>query len=266
MRHNLTITFVLIFISHSLYAQIVNIEGRRMQTDSTRFVLNNDLYFSFDSIDNDDLYQISNDLSTQLKSKDLKKIYFLIGNYNLIHSAGSDLRDSWLLHLRFNYKLSSLFRIETFVQSQYNEFSNINRRNLVGAGVRFKFASNENITFWTYDDQRFVYSLYLGNSYMYEYEKIDAINTSFYNHRNSTYLSFNASLPKNNIEILNTVYYQPLYEDFSNYRILEQFKIEIPISEKFSINTAFNYSYLSKTTLYEKQSTASLSIGLGLNI
>ncbi len=254
MIRNLAITIILIFVSQSLLAQIVNIEGRRMQTDSTRFVLNNDLYFSFDSIDDNDLYLISNDLSTQLKSKDLKKIYFLIGNYSLINSSGSDLRNSWLLHLRFNYKLSRLFRIETFVQSQYNEFSNINRRNLVGAGVRFKLVSKENV------------SLYIGNSYMYEQEKIDAINAEFYNHRNSSYLSFNASIPKSNIEILNTVYYQPLYEDFSNYRILEQFKIEIPISDKFSINTTFNYSYLSKTEFYEKQSTASLSIGLGLNI
>ena len=254
MKHNLVITLLLVFISHSLHAQIVNIEGKRMQTDSIRFVLNNDLYFSFDSIDENDIYQISNDLSTQLKSKDLKKIYFFIGNYSLINASGSALRNSWLLHLRFNYKLSRLFRIETFVQSQYNEFSNINKRNLVGAGMRFKLISKEKT------------SLYFGNSYMYEEEQIDAVNVKLYNHRNSSYLSFNATVSKSNIEILNTVYFQPLYEDFSNYRILEQFKIEIPIGEKLSINTAFNYSYLSKTNLYEKQSTASLSIGLGLNI
>jgi hypothetical protein len=254
MTRNLSITIILIFVSQALFAQIINIEGRRMQTDSLRFVLNNDLYISFDSIDDDELYQISNDLSTQFKSKDLKKIYFIIGNYNLIHSAGSDLRNSWLLHLRFNYKLSPLFRIEAFAQSQYNEFSNINRRNLVGAGLRFKLISKEKA------------ALYIGNSYMYENEKILAINTKFYHHRNNTYASFNATVSKSNIEILNTVYYQPLYEDFSNYRVLNQFKIEVPISEKFSINTILNYTYLSKTDLYEKQSTTNLSIGLGLNL
>ena len=254
MIRNLAITIILIFVSETLSAQIINIEGRRMQTDSIRFVLNNDLSFSFDSIDDDEIYQLTNELSTQFKSKDLKKIYFLIGNYNLISSAGSDLRNSLLLHLRFNYKLSPLFRLETFVQSQYNEFSNINRRNLVGAGLRFKLISKEKA------------ALYIGNSYMYEHEKINVINTKYYNHRNSSYLSFNATISKSNIDILNTVYYQPLYEDFSNYRILNQFKIEIPISDKFSINTIFNYTYLSKTDLYEKQSTANLSVGLGLNL
>ena len=93
-----------------------------------------------------------------------------------------------------------------------------------------------------------------------------AINTKFYQHRKNTYLSFNATVSKSDIEILNTVYYQPLYEDFSNYRVLNQFKIEVPISEKFSINTILNYTYLSKTDLYEKQSTTNLSIGLGLNL
>jgi len=254
MIRNLTISFFLFIVCQTLLAQIVNIEGRRMQTDSIRFVLNNDLSFSFNSIDDDDLYQLTNDLTTQLKSKDLKKIYFLIGNYNLIHSAGSDLRNSWLLHLRFNYKLTSLFRIETFIQSQYNEFSNINRRNLVGAGLRFKLLSKEKA------------ALYIGNSYIYEHEKIDIINEKFYHHRNSSYLSFNATVSKSNIELLNTIYYQPLYEDFGNYRILEQFKIEVPINNIFSINTTFNYSYLSKTDFYAKQSISNLSVGLGLNI
>lgn len=237
-----------------MYSQIVNIEGQRMQTDSTRFVLKNDLYFSFDSIDEDEIFNISNGLSTQLKSKDLKKIYFLIGNFNLVRVSNSDLRNSWLLHLRFNYKITRLFRFETFIQSQYNEFSNINKRNLIGVGVRFKVVSKEHV------------NLYLGNSYMYEEEKIDAIHKEFYNHRNSTYLSFNATIPKSSVTFLNTIYYQPLYEDFGNYRILEQFKIEIPLGKKLNLNTLFNYSYLSKTDAYSKQSSSNVSIGLGLNI
>ncbi|MFD2823545.1 DUF481 domain-containing protein [Lacinutrix iliipiscaria] len=254
MRFAFVFSFALVLLSSSVHSQIVNIEGKRMQTDSVRFVLNNDLYFSFDSIDDNDIYQISNGLSAQLKSKDLKKIYFLIGNYNLVHVENSDLRNSWLLHFRFNYKITRLFRFETFVQSQYNAFSNINRRNLVGAGLRFKIISEEKA------------NLYVGNSYMYEFEKIDAIDKKFYNHRNSTYLSFNATLSKSNISLLNTIYYQPLYADFGNYRILEQFKVEIPIGKRLNINTLFNYSYLSKTDHYDKQSTSSLSIGLGLKI
>ena len=130
-----------------------------MQTDSIRFVLRSDFSFSYDNYDGDYIYRIGSSLSTQVKSKDLKKIYFLLGNYNLIRSEAQDFQNTWFLHLRYNQKLSNLFRFEAFIQSQHNQLLAINSRNLVGAGLRFKLVSKENVR------------LYIGNVYMDEEEK-----------------------------------------------------------------------------------------------
>lgn len=246
--------FFFLFLSFQAFSQLVNIESKRMQTDSIRFVLKNDFSFSYNNNNGDYLYQIGSNLSTQLKSKDLKKIYFLLGDYNLIRAEERDFQNTWFLHLRFNYKLTKLFRVEAFIQSQHNELLAINKRNVIGAGLRFKLISKENIR------------LYLGNAYMYEEEKSDDFNTKEYNHRNSSYLSISANIPNSNVSILNTVYYQPLYKNFGDYRILEQFKLNIPITKVVSMHTIFNYYHDSTTPTGSSQFSSNLSLGLGLTL
>lgn len=254
MKFNYLTIAIFFLTSTTLQAQLVNIEGKRMQTDSIRFVLKNNFSFSYYNNDGTLTYQISNVLTTQVKSKDLKKIYFLIGNYNVVNTSDKDLRNSWFLHARFNYKLTNLFRLEAYIQSQNNKLLDVNSRNLVGAGIRFKLISKENVKF------------YLGNSYMYEEEKSDEFNKYFYNNRNSSYFSLTAYIPKSKISILNTFYYQPLYSNFDDYRILEQFKVELTLSKHLSFFTLFNYYFDSITPKDRKQYSSNLKLGLGLKL
>jgi len=234
-------------------AQLVNIETRRIQSDSTRFVLNADFAFNHSSNDGTTVNQINGTLTTQLKSKDLKKIYLFLGNYKLIDSDDGNLQNSWFLHARFNYKLSDLFRLEAFVQGQYNQLLVVQQRNLIAAGVRIKWMDKENFTG------------YLGNSYMYEVEYSDRAGTTFYNHRNSTYISL-SYFPKNErFSIANTVYYQPLYKNFGDYRILEQFRLDIPLYEWFKVFIIYDYYFDSKTPLNTTEFTSQLQIGVGVS-
>lgn len=253
MKQQFLIVSALVFVSIS-HAQLVNIESKRMQTDSIRFVLRGDFSFSYDNYDGDYIYRIGSSLSTQVKSKDLKKIYFLLGNYNLIRSEAQDFQNTWFLHLRYNHELSNLFRFETFIQSQHNQLLAINSRNLIGAGLRFKLVSKENVR------------LYLGNAYMYEEEKSDAFNTKEYNHRNSTYLSISANIAESNVSIINTVYFQPLFKDFSDFRVLEQLKIDVPLSKVLSLYTIFDYYHDNKIPSGESQFSSNISIGLGIKL
>ena len=253
MSNRIILSFFFCLFCTTVRSQLVNIESKRMQTDSIRFVLKSDFLFSYNNNNGDYIYQIGSNLTSQLKSKDLKKIYFLIGNYNLIRSGGKDYRNAWFVHLRFNYKISNLFRMEAFVQSQHNELLDINLRNLLGTGLRFKLVSKEHL------------KLYFGNAYMYEEEKSDAFNQRFYHHRHSSYISATVST-KTRISIINTIYYQPLYEDFGDYRILEQFKVEFPFSKSFNLFGAFNYYYDSVTPMDRKQFSSNISLGLGFNL
>ncbi|MGA9324717.1 MAG: DUF481 domain-containing protein, partial [Salegentibacter sp.] len=209
---------ILIFaiIPGILKAQLVNIEAKRMQTDSVRFALNADFSFNYTNNDGSKVNQIDGALSSQLKSKDLRKIYFVIGNYQLIDSEEKNLQNAWFLHGRFNYKFSNLWRFEAFLQGQYNQLLVVEQRNLIGAGLRMKWVDRKRFTG------------YLGNSYIYEVEYSDKAGTTEFNHRNSTYLTLSYFPKSERFSVSNTVYYQPLYRDLNDYRILEQFRLDIP--------------------------------------
>lgn len=196
---------------------------------------------------------MSGTLTTQLKSRDYKKIYLFLGNYKLIDAEEGNLQNTWFLHGRFNYKVNELLRLEAFVQGQYNGLLVVEQRNLIAGGVRIKWMDKENFTG------------YLGNSYMYEMEYSDQAGTTDYNQRNSTYLSL-SYFPKNQrFSIANTVYYQPLYRDFEDYRILEQFRLDIPLSEWFKVFVIYDYYFDSKTPLNTQEYTSQLQVGLGLS-
>ncbi|WP_029035622.1 DUF481 domain-containing protein [Salinimicrobium terrae] len=234
-------------------AQLVNIESKRMQTDSVRFALNADFSFNHTNNDGIQVNQVDAGLTTQLKSKDLRKIYFLIGNYKLIDSEERNLQNSWFLHGRFNYKFTEVLRFETFLQGQYNQLLVVEQRNLIGAGLRVKFVEKE----------RFIG--YVGNSYMYEVEFSERAGTTHYNHRNSTYLTLSYTAKSKKYSVANTVYYQPLYRDFDDYRILEQFRLDIPLSSWLKVFTIYNYYFDSQTPLNTKEYTSDLNFGAGVS-
>jgi hypothetical protein len=242
------------FIFTGLNAQLVNIESKRMQSDSVRFALKSDLLFDYTDNNGDYIFQIGSNLTTQYKSKDLKKIYFFIGNYQLIRSGDRDFGNSWFFHLRYNQKLSSLFRIEAFIQNQNNALLTITSRNLVGAGIRLKLISSETT------------KIYLGNAYMYEIEKIKATGQQFYNHRNSSYLSVTQAFKRTALDLTGTVYFQPLYANLNNHRILLQLKAELPITKVLSLSALYNYFYSSFSTVEDSDRSSNLSIGFTFNI
>lgn len=235
-------------------AQLVNIESKRMQKDSVRFALKSDVLFDYTDNNGDYILEVGANLTTQLKSKDLKKILFFIGNYDLIRSKQQDFQNSWFFHLRYNQKLSNFFRLEAFIQNQNNTLLTITSRNLIGAGVRLKVISTE------------ATKMYLGNSYMYEIEKNDVTDQQFFNHRNSSYLSLSYAFKKIKLDLTGTVYFQPLYDDIGNHRILNQIKAELPISKIVSLSALYNYFYSSFSVSTNIDRSSKLSIGLTFSI
>jgi len=255
LRFIRTITFTSFVIYGTiLQAQLVNIESKRMQTDSTRFVLSSDLLFNYTDNNGEYIMQASANSSAQFKSKDFKSIYFLVGNANLIRSKDEDFQNSWFIHARFNRKLSDFVRTEAFVQSQNNQKLTITQRNLVGVGLRLKLVATNTTR------------AYFGNSYMYEIEIIGSPEQRFNNQRNSTYLSVNRSFTDLNLDIIGTFYFQPLYKNLANHRILSQFKAEIPLTKKISLAALYNYSVIKFDSNLEDDKSSNLSFGFTLSI
>ena len=246
-----------ILIVHDIHGQ-VNIESQRMQLDSTRFALRGDVMFNYTNTNGDYLFQIRPSLTTSFKSKDLKKIFFITGNYNLVRSADIDFQNSWFLHARYNQKLSQVIRFEAFIQNQNNELFSINSRNLIGAGIRLKFVDSD------------AFNGYFGNSYMYEIEKVDILNETYRRSRHNTYLSLTFNVKNNDdktvLELTNTTYFQPLYSDLGNHRILQELRADMPLNDYLSLSALFDYLYNSFAPTGDKDSSAYLSFGLSVNL
>ena len=235
-------------------AQLVNIEAKRMHTDSTRFVLKSDVLFNYTDTNDAYVLKLGSNITTQLKSKDLNQIYFLVWNYDLVRTDEKDVQNSWFLHARYNQELSEFFRLEAFVQNQNNTQLTIVSRNLVGAGIRFKLINKEKT------------KAYFGNSYMYEIEKLNGIDQRFYNHRNSSYLSLTQAFKKAHLDLIATVYFQPLYRDIGNHRVLSQFKAEIPLTDHISLATLYNYFFTSFSSDLQDDRSSTINVGITFSI
>jgi len=245
---------VLSFIFYSSNAQLVNMESQRMQTDTVRFALKSDLLLNYTDNNGDYVLQLTSNISTQFKSKDLDKIYFLVVNYSLVRTEEKDFQNYWFFHGRYNHQLSEFFRFEAFLQNQNNTQLTITRRNLIGTGLRFKVISKEKTR------------AYFGNSYMYEIEKLNNSDQLFYNHRHSSYLSLNHSFEKVNLDLTGTVYFQPLYRDIGNNRILCQIKAEIPLTKYISLSAQYDYFYTSFSSELPNDRASNVNVGISFNI
>jgi len=232
------------------HAQLVNIESKRMQTDSVRFALKADALLNYSNQNGETYFATGTNVTTQFKSKDLEKIYFLVGNYNLVRAEGTDYQNSWFLHARYNQKLSKLLRAEAFVQYQQNQLLVIDSRFLLGAGIRLKVLSGKSL------------GAYLGNAAMYEIEGSTEYDQRNYNFRHSAYFSLSYSPKEIGVNLINTLYFQPLYQSIANHRVLEQFKIEVPVSRVISISGTFNYSLISVTPAGTRDYTSNVLFGL----
>ncbi|MBT8302093.1 MAG: DUF481 domain-containing protein [Maribacter sp.] len=246
----IAIFLIVHFLGTSSQAQLVNIEAKRMHTDSTRFVLKSDLLFNYTDNNEEFVLQLNANTTTQFKSKDLNKIYFLVLNYSLVRTDEKDIKNSWFLHARYNREISELFRLEAFVQDQNNAQLTIVRRTLIGAGLRLKLINTE----WT--------KAYFGNSYMYELEKLNGVDQQFYNHRNSSYLSLNHAFKKIHLDLIATVYFQPLYKDITNHRVLGQIKAEIPLTDHVSLSALYNYFFTDYSSTLQNDRTSTINLGI----
>ena len=116
-------------------------------------------------------------------------------------------KNNSFLHLRWTWMKWNIVGPEIFTQLQQDEFKSLKIRQLNGAGLRSEF--------FHYKD----FVLSLGTGAMYDHEKITS-GTKSTDIRSTSYLSMIKSFDekKKNL-ILLTLYYQPLFDNPSDYRV-----------------------------------------------
>jgi len=221
---------VIAFLANMLfsYGQILNVESLRKVTDTSGFSGAATLNFSLKRNVNEFL-QIASDAHLQYKTGN--HLYLFKNNIAFEKIEGENFENTFITHLRYNYRFLPRVTFEAFAQGQYNKVALINFRGLVGIGPRFKLTPFEN------------YNLYLGALVMYEYEElIDGITPLQRKLRNSTYLSFSL-YPNERISLVSTTYFQPALGDISDYRISSQSSMVIQLFNNFFLNITYTFVY-----------------------
>lgn len=220
--------FILLIYSSAASSQlIVNVENSRIQSDTTGWKGDVGTSFSFTK----NVQQILNINATMhLQYKTEKNLYLLLANYNLLKSNNQQLFNNMFYHLRFNRKLGKVVRWEAFTQWQQNSINNIDLRSLFGTGPRFKMHESKS------------FRIYAAALAMYEHE-VDKNPKVIHNDmRGDNYVSFTFK-PNEIFDVTSTTFYQPLFRQFNDFRVLNQIVFNIKATKHFSIATNWDYSY-----------------------
>lgn len=224
--------YYLVICRCNVFAQVVNIESQRIQTDTIRWVLNADAGVQFRETDGEKFNAFMLNLTTQVKTKSLKDIFLLLTGFDYSRLDQKEISNSRLFHLRYNRKFSHYFRLEAFSQYQKSPLIGVAERTLLGAGPRFKLL------------QHGFGAMYFGALYMFESEleeRSGAVPQTF--HRISSYISFSLRNASDNLEFTGAAYYQPSILRPVDYRFSLQSVLAFKINKHLSVTANLNGSY-----------------------
>lgn len=230
--HNLFIKSILFFLllsCYSLNAQIVNVENLRHEIDSTGWSGHARIDTQIEKNNANRIFDFSNQLRIQYKRK--KSLWFLIHDMSFKEINSTEIKNNSTQHLRYSHTLSPKISYEAFLQSQSDRVSEIKLRALVGTGLRFSLYNSKE------------YKFFLGATMMYEHENsVDDIDNVQNNIRSSTYFTFKIK-PNKNVSIVSTSYFQPLVDQFSDYRILNETALLFTVFKNLKFITTIYYIY-----------------------
>lgn len=237
----------IVLLPFFLSAQIVNIESRRLQSDTLGWLGSFGTNFLFQK----NAVQVLNiNLNAHAEYKTKKNLYLFLANYNLLKGSGKTLSDNLFYHLRYNYKINKWLRWEVFIQLQQNNITGIDLRLLAGTGPRFKLKGTKK------------FALYTATTAMCEYEKEETMPPVYHRDiRSSSYITATYK-PAENTEFIGTVFYQPLYHNFNDYRVLNELSIKFKIVKHLSFTAGWYYLYDSKPAALTPKLNYSISNGI----
>ena len=242
----------LIFFAAELSAQIVMVEDHRLQPDSSKWQGN--VHFNFYNTRNiNRIFTLSTASDIQFttgRHKILSTNQFRL-IVNIDSDGGSDENRGYQ-HLRYNYQLNKMFTLEAFTQIQTDQVLRIGTRLLMGGGGRVTFFEEEEGFF------------HAGLTYMYEFE--DELDNEIFHrhHRMSTYVSVRRAFNEK-VNLAMVGYYQPRFDQFSDYRISSGLDLGITIATRFIFSFSVDVTYDSSPVQSEEIDNLTYSISNGLN-
>ena len=239
--------FILLIISIQSYAQIVNIENKRLSAKKDGFSGSVDLNFKL-TYATKQLFQIGDKIKIAYRKK--QHYVMLLTDHALVKSNSSgDFVNKGFEHIRYNYTFKDSGKViyEAFHQGQFNKIQKINMRILVGTGFRFKVVDKKN------------FQLNLGTSIMGEYEELvlDQLTIS-QDVLSSNYVSFDAQFTET-FGINSITYFQPKFIDFGNYRIANETYLRFKFNKYLTFKIVYSLNHDSRNILDVRKTQYTLS-------
>lgn len=134
-------------------------------------------------------------------------------------------------HLRYSYNLTDRIIPELFVQGQYNHNTKVAARYIMGMGALFKIYNKDTDSM----------QLHIGMHFMPEYERelLGQINR---HQRLNTMISWGYTF-KNKMKLDMVTYLQPDLKKLSDFRIMGNLALEMPITDKLTYRSSFGWVF-----------------------
>ncbi len=219
--------FLMILVCLDLSGQIVNIEKKRLDTDTTGIY--GDVFANI-ALQRTSKNLVSIGTGGHLSYNFEKSELLLIGELGFVKGGGEKFANDGFLHLRHTATITKYISWESFTQMQYNTLTKIDNRWLTGSGPRFQLTD--------YDNALFYWSLL----YMFEHETLSDPRLVNNDHRFSTYFAFTLR-PQETVSFTSTTYVQPRIDLWSDYRLFTENSLSLGISNKLSLNIRFRMTY-----------------------
>ncbi|MCF6218637.1 MAG: DUF481 domain-containing protein [Gammaproteobacteria bacterium] len=180
-------------------------------------------------------------LSAQLQRGTETYSDILMVSYHYGEANGQLNNDNAFIHLRHIQKMDATFSWELFTQLQNDRFSRLSLRTLVGGGLRYKWAETDN-------------RIILGVGAFYERERIDDTSLSVderREHRNwrGNFYSIISHTLNPQSHLFGTLYFQPRFDDTTDYRLLLQSGIKVKIAKSLDLVIGLDAAYDNKPPL-----------------
>lgn len=165
-----------------------------------------------------------------------RTMYALLANYERGESEGNTISEHGFVFANRIRMMSPRFGWHLFAQHQFDDFILLDQRSLLGGGIRFVHRPAT----WA--------TIQLGTGYMYEYEEISVPEGALddpetHNHRMANFMVADVDLVEDRLKLINTLYFQPRFDQFDDYRILDEAEIQVMITESVSLGLSASFRY-----------------------
>jgi len=231
-------------------AQIINIEGLREGIDEKQGWAGACRFEIAGNSGNTDRFNAGVNLLGQHQREGTVNLVSFLYDYG--EALGTKNIDRKVLHLRHTRDLREALAGEAFTQVQRNDFTRLSSRTLLGGGLRWDLLEADA----RQDGNR----LFLGTGLFGEHEAIrsgndeSAVRANLY--LSTVYPVFDDS------KLSGTIYYQPAFDDPSNYRAFATFSLSVPMKENLSIELSFNLEYDSQPPASVQRTDISYRTGI----